>query len=312
MKQSIAEKAQAGTLHVGVVGTLNWLDLGVEMVELAGLGSAEAFPFRSHVKALRWLASTSFHSCDLIWQRGGGSIQYLLACAAWGKPAIKHWSGSDIFDINRGGPLMSRIRYWAYKKVPIFHLAVNQHVANRAVAEGIEVVGCVRNVTHATEAEILPMPEDMCILGYWRPGRRDFYGGDKFQELARRHPEWTFLVVGVSGEGEPRQPNVEYLGLLKDMTEVLDRSTVLVRMPQEDGAPNMPIEMLIRGRYVIYNREHPGCELARTVDEASEQLARISRLSEPNLAGAAYAREVADLKGEAMRFRDYLLRWCNR
>jgi hypothetical protein len=134
------------------------------------------------------------------------------------------------------------------------------------------------------------MPEKPAVLSYWSPERRTFYGGEIVDALADEFPDVPFLVVGTDGRDEPQHPNMTYLGLLGSLEEVYRQVGVLVRLPEHDSLSAMVLEMLGRGRQVIYNRPFPHTELATNLAEAREALRRC--LSQPgkNEAGQAYVR----------------------
>jgi hypothetical protein len=309
-RRMLGRKALKGRMLVGVVGTTNFLNIGVNTVRESGLGDAVAFPFTSRIEALCWLASPTFRSVDVIYQRGGADVWYICGGALFGKPVIKHWTGTDTNHVRRGNVLTGAFRHWVYRAMPAYHLAVNKHVAGRVEREGIKVRGCVRSVTPFMDAAVSLLPEKFTVLGYWRKGRREFYGGDQFLELARRHPEVQFLVVGVDEHGEPTLPNVKYLGIVDDMDAVFRQASVLVRLPESDGAPNMPVEMLLRGRPVIYNHDHIGCYVANDIEEVSRILLELAEQKEPDIATAELVRCEMRLEAQACRFRDIMLSWC--
>lgn len=180
----------------------------------------------------------------------------------------------------------------------------------RALA-GVGIAGTVvRFVTPAMRSVCEPLPEEFAVLAYWTPGRREFYGGDVVLALARELPHVPFRILGTSDpEDADLPPNVELLGFVDDLERVLRASSVLIRLPRTDGAPNMPMEMLARGRYVIYNRPLEGAHLARNLDEARTALEAIRNLRAPNEAGARFVREECRLEHQAALLAAAVERW---
>lgn len=297
---------------MGVVGTLNFLDEGVRLCALAGVPAA-AHPLDRWIPAIRWLLSSDFRRCTHLFQTGAGGIKYVVVGRLLGRPAIKHWIGTDAHQLAEGEGPLHRLKVWILRNWPAYHLTVSEELAEKLAPLGIRSAGIVRYVTAAAASgRPEPLPERFTVLSYWTPGRREFYGGDVVLEVARRMPGVRFLIVGTDGAGEPSAANVEYLGYVSDMPSVFSRSSVLIRLPRTDGAPNMPLEMLARARHVIYNRPLEGCILARSAEEVERALVPLQDRNEPNLEGARLARERFSPEHEAAVFRECLERHLGR
>lgn len=106
---------------------------------------------------------------------------------------------------------------------------------------------------------------------------------------------------------EPQYPNTHYLGHVNNMHDVYARSTVLVRLPETDGAPNMPIEMLAHGRYVIYRFPHVGCQIANNLESLRACIASLTHVTTPNYEGAITVTNMFSLENEAAKFRQLVL-----
>lgn len=83
------------------------------------------------------------------------------------------------------------------------------------------------------------------------------------------------------------------------MMKQLSRSSTLIRIPEHDSLSAMVLEMLARGRHVIYNKVVEGCSYASNLAEACEALRGIQSQREPNQAGARYVRKNFSLQKEA-------------
>lgn len=312
MPQRPRSERQVPELFIGVVGTLNFLDEAVKLCSLAGI-EARAYPLNRYGPAIRWLVSRDFRRCTMLYQPGAGGIKYIVAGRLLGRPTIKHWIGSDAHSLADGRGLAHAFKVWILRNWPAYHLAVTQGLAERLAPLGIRTAGIVRYVTESvTIGHLEPLPERFTVLSYWTPGRREFYGGNIVLEAARKMPDVRFRIVGNDGTDEPTAPNVEYLGYRKDMPTVFSQATVLVRLPRTDGAPNMPLEMLVRGRYVIYNEPLDGCILARSVEEVCRALADLRDETLPNADGARLVREQFSPENEAAIFRHCLEQYLGR
>lgn len=139
-----------------------------------------------------------------------------------------------------------------------------------------------------------PLPERFSVLTYLPEPRRDFYGKDAVYAVARGMPDVEFSVVG-NGGSDPQAPaNVRFVGHVDDMRDRMDRSTVLLRLPEHDGKSMMVLEALARARHVVWNYELPGVRKVSNVSEALEALRDLfaqhqAGTLEPNTAGRVYA-----------------------
>ncbi|MEB2345942.1 MAG: hypothetical protein OZ948_14530 [Deltaproteobacteria bacterium] len=302
--------ASGAPSRIVVVGTLNHLDSAAALCRAAGM-EAWTVPIDTYPGAARWLLSRDFWRADAVFQCGTGGVKYILAARLFGKPLIRHWIGTDAWTFLADRSPLRRLRCWLARRGPALHLFVTDEMARGLAEVGIEGT-VVRYVTRAMHAASEPLPKEFSVLTYWLPGRRSFYGGDVVLALARELPEVRFRVLGVTDpeDAEP-PPNVELLGFVDDIEAVVRRASVLIRMPQTDGAPNLPIEMLARGRYVIYNKPLPGCHLARDLDEARRALAEIRTLRAANDTGARFVREECTLEHQAATLAKAIDRWCS-
>jgi hypothetical protein len=294
--------------RIVVVGTLNHLDSAATLCRAAGMEAWTA-PIQRYPHAVRWLLSEKFWRADAVYQCGTGGVKYLLAARLFGKPLIRHWIGSEAWSFLADRGPLHRLRRWLARRGPALHLFVTGEVGASLAEVGIEGT-VVRFITPQMRAECAPMPEEFSVLSYWHPGRRSFYGGDVVLALARELPDIRFRVLGTSDpEDAELPPNVELLGFVDEIDPCLRRASVLIRMPRTDGAPNLPIEMLARGRYVIYNKPLPGCHLARNLEEARRALLEIRALREPNQEGARFVREECTLEHQTAALAGAIERW---
>ena len=102
------------------------------------------------------------------------------------------------------------------------------------------------------------------VLSCLREPREDFYGRPHVYEVARRLPEVKFSIVG-SGMSDPlAPPNVSHFGWLPDITPLIDRCTMLLRVPDHDGMSLVVLEALARGRFAAWKYAIPGVHQVET------------------------------------------------
>ena len=127
------------------------------------------------------------------------------------------------------------------------------------------------------------------------------YGGQIIDTLAQEFPEVTFYVAGSDGAGEPQHPNMHYLGWMRDLEQVYGRVSTLIRLPEHDSLSTMVLEMLTRGRWVIYSKDFPFTNRAGNADEARAALRRCLAQTEPNIDGRKYVLENFSPAAESRR-----------
>lgn len=76
-------------------------------------------------------------------------------------------------------------------------------------------------------------------------------------------------------------------------------------MPEHDSLSAMVLEMLSRGRYVIYNQDLTGCHHATDFEEARAALYALRGQHEPNHGGARFVRENFSLTAEGAALAEY-------
>jgi glycosyltransferase involved in cell wall biosynthesis len=219
-----------------------------------------------------------------------------------GKKVVWHWIGSDVLGF-RSCRQRPGLRGWIGRRAayqwPFAHLADSPQLAQELRELGLNPQ-VVRLLPKCIEASPEPLPEKFTALSYWTRGRRTFYGGDIVFALAKAMPQLEFLIVGTDAADEPAAPaNVTFLGYLKDLSAVYSRSSVLIRLPQHDSLSAMVLEMLARGRYVIYNKSLPGCHQAGDFEGALRALKEIRDCGRINATGSAMVKQEFSLEKEA-------------
>lgn len=295
-------------MRVAVIGVAQWTGTAAELLRRAGL-SVEVVRMTGLV---RWAWGTARREFDAIHHVGGlYSWRVSLALRMLGKPTVWHWLGSDVLgyrDTNRHG-WRGWVNRWAGRSARMVHLADSPQLQAELTDLGI-LSHVVRLLPQQIEAQVLDLPARFAALSYWSDSRYRFYRGDWVMELARRFPEVPFRIVGAEGTEVDAPPNVRFLGFVQDIEPVYRESTVFLRLPEHDSLSAMVLEMLARGRYVIYNQPLEHCHLVSTCEEAAAAMAEIRRYAEPNRAGADMVRRRFSLDHEAAVLKSVYAELC--
>lgn len=129
---------------------------------------------------------------------------------------------------------------------------------------------------------VKPLPKQFRVLTYLPEPRRDFYGAPLVYEIARRLPDVPFVVVGNGQRAGEAPPNVEFRGYVSNMQDLIDDSTVLLRLPQHDGKSMLVLEVLARARHVVWNYDFP---YVHTADSLESALEHVQKLRDAHLSG---------------------------
>ncbi len=292
--------------RVGVVGSGYWLRVLGMLFRRAELAH-DLVDLGPRSAKVAWVLRRGWRRFDVIHLIGGLDWRLHTVLGMAGRRVVVHWIGSDVMSLrnasDRGWPgrLQCRCAY-GYTAA---HIADSPDLTTELRHLGIEAT-VVRLLPERIEAEVQPLPRKFTVLSYWfdSPERRDFYGGDVVLQLAGEFPQVEFRVLQATGVGEVPPPNLTFLGYQRDMERVYAESSALIRLPKHDSMSAMVLEMLARGRYVIYNKPMEGCHYATGLDTARTALRELMTRSEPNTAGAAMvsreysvAREVESLAG---------------
>jgi len=103
-----------------------------------------------------------------------------------------------------------------------------------------------------------PFPHKFEILTYFGKGREVFYGWERVKELANALPEIRFNIVGTELHNEDIPENVAVHGWVKNMQELTNRCTLILRLTDHDGFANTVLEALANGRYVLFTYQASG------------------------------------------------------
>ena len=248
------------------------------------------------------ILASSFKNCDMIYYIGGPTLWWMnLILFVTRKPIVSHWIGSDVLSFRNGkatagwrGYINRRATYKWFR----YYVADSPELANELKDMAISA-SVVRLLPARIEAEPELLPHDFTVLSYWLVGKKEFYGGDIVLRLAKEMPQVKFIITGTLGAEEESLSNVRYLGFHDNVEDLYRRSSALIRLPEHDSLSAMVLEMLARGRYVIYNKRMPGCIFAQNYEEAKKSLQQILTEKEPNTEGAHYVKKEYSIMREA-------------
>ncbi len=212
-----------------------------------------------------------------------------------GRRVIQHFIGTDVLKLleaparkRREARLLSR---WTAVA------AVSQNLVDE-----LQQVGVRARLVPFVSAKAYPEPGEVAwvpgppwrFLTYVPPDRLEFYGFSRVLSLARRRPGDLFQVLSMSAEdakGVDLPPNVQLLGWRDDVPQLIAKSHGLLRLTQHDGLPNLVVEALARGRYVVYTGDLPGCHRAAGDADVARAVEHIAGRQGPNGEGMRYVRE---------------------
>ena len=297
--------------RVLVVGYPYWAGVAADLLRAAGLDAAVWRAGIGDLPAairwcppLRWLAfllDRDFRAARVIHHVGTVSSRKLLwAARRMGKRVVLHWVGTDVLVLAKAVAQGNREPLEFYQAIADFHFADSPEIAAELAELGLHAE-VFRLLPTSVEAREVPMPREPAVLTYWSSAHREFYRGDIVDALADEFKDVKFFVAGSDGAGQPRHPNMQYLGWLPSLEAVYGKTSVLIRMPEHDSLSAMVLEMLARGRWVIYSKPFPHTETATNLEEARAALARCLARQGPNREGQEYVRQNFSPSHEAQR-----------
>jgi hypothetical protein len=297
-------------LRVGVVGSGYWLRVLSELMRRAGIDH-EAVDWVRRSDKVRWVLKRGWRRFDVIQLMGGMDWRLGTVLGLAGAPAIIHWLGSDVMHLRASAQRgwRGRLHWRCAHQWTMAHMADSSLLVEELRQMGIEA-SVVRLLPTRIEAAVEPLPPRPTVLSYWFDGldRRNFYGGPIVFQLAREFPNLEFRILEATGKDEEAMPNVRFLGHRDDPTQYYREATVLIRIPEHDSVSAMVLEMLARGRYVIYNKRVEGCHFASNLDEARAALSDIVTRTEPNSVGAEMVRRDFSLEAEVRALGEFYAR----
>ena len=182
-------------------------------------------------------------------------------------PVVVIWAGTDVLAAAKEPGLLEVI-----KEYGIVNVSDGEWLVDELHALGIEAAYVPVTAVRAAR-EPVALPETFRVLSHLPHPRRPFYGEDAVYRIARALPQVQFTIVGRGSPNAGAPPNVEFLGYVNRMSDLIDRCTALLRLPEHDGKSQLVLETLARGRHVVWTYEFPGVCAVRDIDGAIEALA---------------------------------------
>ena len=224
------------------------------------------------------------------------------------KPFVVHWIGTDVLSFSKektSKGWRNRItRMLVYDRTKI-HISDSRYLLDELKQLGIDAsVVCL--FPERIEADVVPLPKKFTVLSYWPNYAKDYFSADIIYRLARDFPQIEFRILKATGDPTISLDNLKFLGPRDDMENVYAQASVLIRLPKHDSLSAMVLEMLARGRYVIYNKDFPHCHEANGYDDAKKELTEIMKLNEPNYKGSQFVRENFSVSKESQKLKEIL------
>ncbi len=196
----------------------------------------------------------------------------LLAAARTARiPVFVIWAGTDVTRLLERPEALTASRRNELTDLAVAPWLVGELKLAGIDAQYIPIIGVTPN-------RETPIPHDKFeVLTYLPEPRRDFYGRSHVYEVANKSPDVNFLIVGAGPRDSQAPPNVEFFGWLPDITHLLDRSTMVLRVPEHDGMSLMVLEALAQGRYVAWKYLVPGVRQVRTPDDTLAYISELRR-----------------------------------
>jgi hypothetical protein len=253
-----------------------------------------------------WLLSRKSRPYRIVYNMGGCAAIFFIIARLRGKRTINHWLGTDAMRYHGRLTVLKRIGIWVHQHLVDLELADSETIQKELKDVGIKT-NLLRLLPKAVDADVKALPRKPAVLSYWFDDRFDFYGGPVVFALARAMPDVEFLIAQAEGKGLADVPgNVQFLGPVKNMSELYRRCTCLVRMPQHDGLSAMVLEAFANGRYVIYNQQYPFVHFADDFNSAFGALREILSKDGPNVSGADYIRKNFNIDAQAECLRQLM------
>jgi|SRR5579872_344170 len=210
----------------------------------------------------------SLRSSDALIAFGGPAPHRILVEAArkLHVPIFVIWAGSDVSKAIQSPLAMSHMQ-----RDPFVHIAIAPWLVSELSTVGISA-DFIRVIGVKPQEGATITRQVKRVITYLPAPRRDFYGRKHVYEVARSLPHWEFVCLGPGGKDIDAPPNIVFTGWVSNVNSFLDKSTVLLRVPEHDGMSLIVLEALSRGRYVCWNHPLPGVRLVNKPDETTQFL----------------------------------------
>lgn len=252
-------------------------------------------------------AALSLGTAEALIKFGGSAPHpiHMAVARAFKVPMFVIWAGSDVTRALSEPAIIPEAR-----RTEIVHLAVAPWLVEELKQAGIKAQYLpIIGFRHPTPTQI---PTDQFnVLTYLPEPRRDFYGRPHIYEVAAKMPDCNFIVVGAGDADSGAPSNVQFKGLLPDITALLDQCVAVLRVPEHDGMSLMVLEALARGRFVAWNHSISGVKEIKSVHDTIHFLRALqtdwlANALGPNLVGSDFIATKYDEHHVALGVQQFL------
>jgi 2-polyprenyl-3-methyl-5-hydroxy-6-metoxy-1,4-benzoquinol methylase len=127
-----------------------------------------------------------------------------------------------------------------------------------------------------------PFPKDFTVAVYAPPTNQELYSLDIMKKVAKELPKFKFKFFGDPSQTGKVEGNIEHVGYIYDMGQLIKESSCLMRITVHDGLPQSVLEFLSAGRRVVFNHELKHVNMA---DKKIEVKALVKALKEESEKG---------------------------
>lgn len=232
--------------------------------------------------------------------RGADVVHFYWGRFKWFESLALRWNGSRVVVHLIGTDVLRLLEASPRKRVEARMLAcwtrfaaVSPNLVNEVAGMGLraDLVPFVSGKVNRNAEQVRwPSAPRFRFLCYVPQKRLEFYGWSKILFLARSFPSVEFWILSLTADAvqEIVPENVKLLGWRDDIVTILGQVHALLRPTAHDGLPNMVVEAMSYGRYVIFSGELPGTLHASSLEELSSAVREIMARQEPDWAGFEY------------------------
>ncbi len=165
-----------------------------------------------------------------------------------------HWIGTDILQF-MNMPYASALKFKEFLKAQFPYQLSEVNFTQKELQDlGVKT----EIVPLPVEAEIkpIPLPKEFTVAVYLPEHNRNIYLPEFIMEVAKMMPDVKFKIFGTATETGQRD-NLEFMGYVNNMKELIANTSCLLRITQHDGFPLGIAEWILAGRQVVFNHELP-------------------------------------------------------
>ncbi|PCH93471.1 MAG: hypothetical protein COB85_06985 [Bacteroidetes bacterium] len=195
---------------------------------------------------------------DLIYSINGSISHSLVFSLAMKlrKKLVMHWVGTDV--------VKSRLSFKNGDYNQSFITGATHLCEVDWIQEELKEIGVHAEVINFANFEVKQLNDSkklkpsFYVLAYVANHRPAYYGMEKIIELANLLPQTQFKIAGL--ETFKNIPdNIELLGWVNNMDELIRDSGMCLRCTEHDGLSSFVLEALAAGKIVAYNNDFPHC-----------------------------------------------------